>query len=152
MPTAVTTGLVLIAVFIGAVMWRPAAVMLIVIAVLGIFHLVQTPEILWALNPWYAVQFFMTDKLLAWDKFQEKVLPRVPMRRWGRPEDFGAIAVYLLISVIGYRMTTTAEFFLLAVLVGMALDNAEPPRMWTSLMNSISLSQLVDSVDTPTEF
>ena len=40
----------------------------------------------------------------------------------------------------------------LAVLVGMALDNAEPPRMWTSLMNSMSLSQLVDSVDTPTEF
>lgn len=36
MPTAVTTGLVLIAVFIGAVMWRPAAVMLIVIAVLGL--------------------------------------------------------------------------------------------------------------------
>ena len=36
MPTAVTTGLVLIAVFIGAVMWRPAAVMLIVLAVVGL--------------------------------------------------------------------------------------------------------------------
>ena len=36
MPTAVTTGLILLAVFIGAVMWRPAAVMLIVIAVLGL--------------------------------------------------------------------------------------------------------------------
>ena len=35
MPQAVTTGLVLVAAFIGAVMWRPAAVMLIVIAVLG---------------------------------------------------------------------------------------------------------------------
>ncbi|MFM8600761.1 MAG: phosphatidate cytidylyltransferase [Actinomycetota bacterium] len=36
MPTAVTTGLILLAVFIGAVMWRPAAVMLIVVAVLGL--------------------------------------------------------------------------------------------------------------------
>ncbi len=27
--------------------------------------------------------------------FQEKVLPRVPMRRWGAKEDFGGIAVYL---------------------------------------------------------
>ena len=35
MPQAVTTGLVLVAAFIGAVMWRPAAVMLIVVAVLG---------------------------------------------------------------------------------------------------------------------
>jgi len=27
--------------------------------------------------------------------FQEKVIPRVPMRRWGEPEDFGGVAVYL---------------------------------------------------------
>lgn len=27
--------------------------------------------------------------------FQEKVLPRVPMRRWGAKEDFGGVAVYL---------------------------------------------------------
>ena len=26
--------------------------------------------------------------------FQKKVLPRIPVRRWGQPEDFGAIAVY----------------------------------------------------------
>jgi phosphatidate cytidylyltransferase len=36
LPTAITTGLVLLAVFIGAIMWRPAAVMLIVLAVLGL--------------------------------------------------------------------------------------------------------------------
>jgi phosphatidate cytidylyltransferase len=36
MPTAVTTALILVAVFIGAIMWRPAAVMLIVIAVVGL--------------------------------------------------------------------------------------------------------------------
>ena len=35
----------------------------------------------------------MTEKALNWDKFRDKVLPRVPMRRWGKPEDFGAIAV-----------------------------------------------------------
>ena len=28
-------------------------------------------------------------------KFGERVIPRVPMRRWGEPEDFGGIAVYL---------------------------------------------------------
>nr|WP_237437654.1 potassium transporter Kup [Altericroceibacterium endophyticum] len=34
------------------------------LAVLGIIHIVQMPAILMAFNPWYAVQFFMTDKLL----------------------------------------------------------------------------------------
>lgn len=28
-------------------------------------------------------------------KFAERVIPRVPLRRWGEPEDFGGIAVYL---------------------------------------------------------
>ena len=36
MPTAITTGLVLLAAFLGAIMWRPAAVMLIVLAVVGL--------------------------------------------------------------------------------------------------------------------
>ena len=36
MPTAVTTSLILLAVFLGAIMWRPAAVMLIVLAVVGL--------------------------------------------------------------------------------------------------------------------
>ncbi|HYD25681.1 MAG TPA: potassium transporter Kup [Croceibacterium sp.] len=36
-----------------------------VLAVLGVFHIAQSPEILAALNPWYAVQFFLTDKWLA---------------------------------------------------------------------------------------
>lgn len=36
MPTAVTTGLVLVAAFIATIMWRPAAVMLIVVAVVGL--------------------------------------------------------------------------------------------------------------------
>ncbi|MFC3078915.1 SDR family NAD(P)-dependent oxidoreductase [Phenylobacterium terrae] len=29
------------------------------------------------------------------DKFNEQVIKRVPVRRWGEPEDFGGIAVYL---------------------------------------------------------
>ena len=36
MPTAVTTALVLLAAFVGAIMWRPAAVMIIVLAVVGL--------------------------------------------------------------------------------------------------------------------
>lgn len=35
-----------------------------VLAVLGIYHLVQLPHVLVALNPWFAIQFFMTDKIL----------------------------------------------------------------------------------------
>jgi KUP system potassium uptake protein len=37
----------------------------VVIAVLGIIQVIQTPEILWALNPYYALQFFIVDKWLA---------------------------------------------------------------------------------------
>ncbi len=36
----------------------------ITIAGLGLMHIFQNPGVLAALNPWYAVQFFMTDKLL----------------------------------------------------------------------------------------
>ncbi|HWK42400.1 MAG TPA: potassium transporter Kup [Croceibacterium sp.] len=35
------------------------------IAVLGVIHIIQSPHVLAALNPWYAVQFFLTDKWLA---------------------------------------------------------------------------------------
>jgi NAD(P)-dependent dehydrogenase (short-subunit alcohol dehydrogenase family) len=37
----------------------------------------------------------MTAPTFANEKFAGNVLPRVPMRRWGTPEDFGGIAVYL---------------------------------------------------------
>ena len=52
----------------------------------------------------------MTEKALNWDKFRDKVLPRVPMRRWGRPEDFGAIAVYLVSDASSYH---TGDTFLI---------------------------------------
>ena len=35
------------------------------IAILGIVQIFGSPEVLWALNPWYAVQFFITDKWFA---------------------------------------------------------------------------------------
>ena len=37
----------------------------------------------------------MTAALQAWDKFNEKAIGRVPMRRWGEGEDFAGAAVYL---------------------------------------------------------
>ena len=37
----------------------------------------------------------MTAGALTWDKFVERNLPRVPMRRWGDRSDFAGIAAYL---------------------------------------------------------
>ena len=45
----------------------------------------------------------MTAGALSWDKFVEKVLPRVPLRRWGKKEDFSGIAVYLASDASGYH-------------------------------------------------
>src|SRR6185312_14939481 len=39
--------------------------------------------------------------------FAEKVIPRVPMRRWGKPEDFGGIAVYLASDASKYHTGDT---------------------------------------------
>ena len=39
--------------------------------------------------------------------FAEKVLPRVPMRRWGEPTDFGGIAVYLASDASKYHTGDT---------------------------------------------
>lgn len=40
--------------------------------------------------------------------FNDKVIPRVPMKRWGNPEDFGGIAVYLASSASRYHTGTTS--------------------------------------------
>lgn len=37
----------------------------------------------------------MTAGLQGWDTFNERVISRVPMRRWGEPDDFAGLAVYL---------------------------------------------------------
>jgi NAD(P)-dependent dehydrogenase (short-subunit alcohol dehydrogenase family) len=42
--------------------------------------------------------------------FNEKVIPRVPARRWGQPEDFGGIAVYLASDASSYH---TGETFII---------------------------------------
>ena len=39
--------------------------------------------------------------------FEEKVIVRVPMRRWGKPEDFGGIAVYLASDASAYHSGDT---------------------------------------------
>jgi len=45
----------------------------------------------------------MTAPAFGWDKFVNNVLPRVPMRRWGKPGDFGALAVYLASAASSYH-------------------------------------------------
>ena len=45
----------------------------------------------------------MTQAALTWDKFIEKVLPRVPSRRWGRKEDFSGVAAYLASDASSYH-------------------------------------------------
>lgn len=45
----------------------------------------------------------MTANSIAWSKFADAVLPRVPMRRWGQPADFGGIAVYLMSDASNYH-------------------------------------------------
>jgi NAD(P)-dependent dehydrogenase (short-subunit alcohol dehydrogenase family) len=45
----------------------------------------------------------MTEGAFSWDRFRDKVLPRIPVRRWGEPEDFGGIAVYLASDASKYH-------------------------------------------------
>jgi NAD(P)-dependent dehydrogenase (short-subunit alcohol dehydrogenase family) len=52
----------------------------------------------------------MTENLLHGDRFTQRVLPRVPLRRWGEPPDFGAIAVYLASDASAYH---TGDTFLI---------------------------------------
>jgi NAD(P)-dependent dehydrogenase (short-subunit alcohol dehydrogenase family) len=49
----------------------------------------------------------MTAGAQAQPAFAEKVIPRVPARRWGEPEDFGGIAVYLASNASGYHSGDT---------------------------------------------
>jgi NAD(P)-dependent dehydrogenase (short-subunit alcohol dehydrogenase family) len=45
----------------------------------------------------------MTEMAQNSPAFAEKVIPRVPMRRWGEPEDFGGLAVYLASDASSYH-------------------------------------------------
>ena len=51
----------------------------------------------------------MTEGAFGWDKFRDAVMPRIPMRRWGRPEDFGGIAVYLMSDASAYHTADSVE-------------------------------------------
>jgi NAD(P)-dependent dehydrogenase (short-subunit alcohol dehydrogenase family) len=52
----------------------------------------------------------MTEGLMNTDKFVNAVMPRIPMRRFGEPEDFGGIAVYLMSKASSYH---TGDLFMI---------------------------------------
>ena len=52
----------------------------------------------------------MTDRAFNDPKFAANVMPRIPVRRWGEPEDFEGIAVYLMSKASSYH---TADTFLI---------------------------------------
>lgn len=45
----------------------------------------------------------MTEKHVHNEVFQKKVITRVPLRRWGQPEDFSGLAVYLASNASSYH-------------------------------------------------
>lgn len=49
----------------------------------------------------------MTSQAQSSSAFSEKVIPRVPARRWGEPSDFGGIAVYLTSDASAYHSGDT---------------------------------------------
>lgn len=49
------------------------------------------------------IETAMTERAFGSEPFTKKVLPRVPVRRWGQPEDFSGIAVYLASDASTYH-------------------------------------------------
>lgn len=56
------------------------------------------------------IETSMTGGAFANPKFVDNVMKRVPMRRWGQPEDFAGIAVYVMSDASRYH---TADTFLI---------------------------------------
>lgn len=52
----------------------------------------------------------MTSRIMADEKFVSAVMPRIPVRRFGEPSDFGGIAVYLMSNASSYH---TADCFVI---------------------------------------
>jgi NAD(P)-dependent dehydrogenase (short-subunit alcohol dehydrogenase family) len=52
----------------------------------------------------------MTAGIMANDKFVANIMPRIPMRRFGEPSDFGGIAAYLMSKASSYH---TADCFVI---------------------------------------
>ena len=49
----------------------------------------------------------MTSGIMANEKFVANVMPRIPVRRFGEPSDFGGIAVYLMSQASSYHTADT---------------------------------------------
>ncbi|MGK8485313.1 SDR family NAD(P)-dependent oxidoreductase [Nocardia asiatica] len=49
----------------------------------------------------------MTEGAFAWDRFRERVHPRIPVQRWGQPSDFESVAVYLASPTSAYHTGDT---------------------------------------------
>jgi NAD(P)-dependent dehydrogenase (short-subunit alcohol dehydrogenase family) len=52
----------------------------------------------------------MTEALIANERFVDAVKPRIPLRRFGEPHDFGGIAVYLMSDASAYH---TGDLFVI---------------------------------------
>jgi NAD(P)-dependent dehydrogenase (short-subunit alcohol dehydrogenase family) len=52
----------------------------------------------------------MTQGIMSSEKFVGAVMPRIPMRRFGEPKDFGGIAVYLMSDASAYH---TGDLFMI---------------------------------------
>lgn len=53
------------------------------------------------------IETSMTERAIANETFVSKVMPRIPMRRWGTGEDFAGIAVYLMSDASRYHTGDT---------------------------------------------
>ena len=49
------------------------------------------------------IQTAMTEPRVGDEKFEDRVMKRVPARRWGQPEDFAGMAVYLASDASSYQ-------------------------------------------------
>ena len=56
------------------------------------------------------IETAMTERAIGGDPFKTKVLPRIPVRRWGQPADFSGIAVYLASDASAYH---TGDVFII---------------------------------------
>lgn len=54
------------------------------------------------------IETAMTSARVGDERFEDRVMKRVPIRRWGTPEDFAGIAVYLASDASSYQ--TGEEF------------------------------------------
>jgi NAD(P)-dependent dehydrogenase (short-subunit alcohol dehydrogenase family) len=55
------------------------------------------------------IETAMTEGAFGYEKFANNVMPRIPVRRWGEPEDFGGIAVYLASAASKYHTGDTFQ-------------------------------------------